>query len=78
MKELINIKNNDNECFLRSHSEKITKAYKNVVNNRDYIDKLISINLLKYSLKSMIIAKNILKKCFRKNLVMSEEVEKRF
>ena len=57
MKELINIKNNDNKCFLRchirnlnplkTHSERINKAHKNVVNNRDYTDKLISINLLK-------------------------------
>ena len=34
------------------------------------------INLLKQFLKSMIIAKKIIKKHFKKNLVMSEEDEK--
>ena len=46
MKGLINIKNNDNKCFLwcrirhlnplERHPERITKADKNMVNNLDY------------------------------------------
>ena len=46
MKGLINIKNNDNKCFiwchirhlnlLKIHPERITKADKNTVNNLDY------------------------------------------
>ena len=46
MKSLINIKNNDNKCFLwcyirhlnplKSHSERVTKANKNMVHDLDY------------------------------------------
>ena len=46
MKGLINIKNNDNKCFLwchirhvnplKIHSERITKVDKKMVNNLDY------------------------------------------
>ena len=46
MKDLINIKNNDNKRFiwchikhlnpLERHPERITKAYKNIVNGPDY------------------------------------------
>ena len=46
MKVLINIKNNDNKCFLwchirhlnslKTHPERITKADKNMINNLDY------------------------------------------
>ena len=46
MKGLINIKNNDNKCFLgrhirhlnlvKIHSERITKKDKNMINDLDY------------------------------------------
>ena len=46
MKDLINIKNNDNKCFLwchgrnlnlvKRHSERITKEDKNMINDLDY------------------------------------------
>ena len=46
MKDLVNIKNNDNKCFLwchirhlnplKIHLERITKADKNMVNDLDY------------------------------------------
>ena len=36
MKGLINIKNNNNKCFLWCHPERITKADENMVNDLDY------------------------------------------
>ena len=35
MKRLINVKNNDNKCFLR-HPQRILKADKNMVNDLGY------------------------------------------
>ena len=54
MKGLINIKNNDNKCFLwchirhlnplKIHPERITKAHKNMVNDLDYNGIVFSVS----------------------------------
>ena len=70
MKGLLNIKNNDNKCFLwchirhlnplKIHTERITKADKNMVNDLDYkdIEFLVSKNNFNKIKKKKIICVN--------------------